>query len=60
MTELRIATAGEALMDMLVQSDGRLLPCAGGAVYNVSRALALQGVPTLYLNPLSTDRLGRQ
>jgi fructokinase len=56
---LQVATAGEALMDMIQESDGRLRPCNGGAVYNLTRALGLQGVGTLYLNPLSGDRFGR-
>ena len=56
---LQIATAGEALIDLIQEADGRLRPCAGGAVYNASRALALQGVGTLYLNPLSGDRFGQ-
>lgn len=57
---LQIATAGEALIDMIQEADGRLQPCAGGAVYNLTRALGLQGVGTLYLNPLSQDRFGRE
>lgn len=54
-----VATAGEALIDMVGRADGSFMPCLGGAVYNLTRALALQGVPTLYLNPLSGDRFGR-
>lgn len=57
---IQVATAGEALIDLIVQSDGRYEPCPGGAVFNLSRALARQGVNTLYLNPLSRDRFGRQ
>lgn len=57
--QLQVATAGEALMDMIEDEQARLLPCAGGAVYNLTRALGLQGVGTLYLNPLSADRYGR-
>ena len=60
MNPIHIATAGEALIDLVAQPDGRLLPCLGGAVYNVARALALQGAGTSYLNPFSSDRLGRQ
>ncbi|PKO78832.1 MAG: carbohydrate kinase [Betaproteobacteria bacterium HGW-Betaproteobacteria-15] len=56
---IQVATAGEALIDMITESDGRLRPCAGGAVYNLTRALGLQGAGTLYLNPLSQDRFGR-
>ncbi len=58
-TPLQVATAGEALIDLIQDADGRLRPCAGGAVYNATRALALQGVGTLYLNPISSDRFGR-
>jgi fructokinase len=56
---ITVATAGEALIDLIQESDGRLRPCEGGAVYNLTRALGLQGVGTLYLNPLSQDRFGR-
>lgn len=56
---VQIATAGEALIDLIQDTDGRLRPCDGGAVYNLTRALGLQGVGTLYLNPLSRDRFGR-
>lgn len=59
-TLIQVATAGEALIDLIADADGRFQPCLGGAVYNLARALARQGVPTLYLNPLSKDRFGRQ
>lgn len=58
--KVQVATAGEALIDLIAQSDGRYEPCPGGAVFNLTRALARQGVDTLYLNPLSRDRFGRQ
>jgi fructokinase len=58
-TDYRVATAGEALIDMVERADGSFVPCLA-AVYNLTRALALQGVPTLYLNPLSSDRFGRR
>lgn len=54
-----VAVAGEALIDLLARPDGLMQPCLGGAVYNLSRALSRQGVPTSYLNPLSEDRFGR-
>ncbi|GAA6143662.1 PfkB family carbohydrate kinase [Hydrogenophaga sp. 5NK40-0174] len=54
-----VATAGEALIDLIVESDGRLRPCHGGAVYNLTLALGRQGASPLYLNPLSADRFGR-
>ena len=56
---IQVATAGEALMDLIQEADGRLRPCNGGAVYNLTRALGHQGVGTLYLNPLSADKFGR-
>ena len=59
-TNIQVATAGEALIDLIAGADGRFEPCLGGAVYNLSRALARQGIHTLYLNPLSRDRFGRQ
>ena len=60
MTAWSVSTAGEALIDMVCQSDGRYLPCLGGAVYNLTRALARQGTPTLYQNPFSFDTMGRR
>lgn len=57
--QILVATAGEALIDMIQRSDGRYEPCIGGAIYNLTRALARQGVPTAYLNPLSKDKFGR-
>ena len=59
-SSIQVATAGEALIDLIAHTDGRFEPCLGGAVYNLTRALARQGVATLYLNPLSKDRFGRQ
>lgn len=60
MTVWSVSTAGEALIDMVWQNDGRYLPCLGGAVYNLTRALARQGTPTLYQNPFSFDAMGRR
>lgn len=60
LSPLQIAIAGEALIDLIRQPDGSYQPCLGGALYNLCRALARQGVGTLYLNPLSRDRFGRE
>ncbi|MDH0866917.1 PfkB family carbohydrate kinase [Mitsuaria sp. GD03876] len=57
---IQAAVAGEALIDLIRQPDGRYLPCHGGALFNLSRALSRQGVGTHYLNPLSSDRFGRE
>ena len=55
----QIFCAGEALIDLVAQPNGRLIPCIGGAAYNLSRALSLQGAPTAYLNPISSDHFGQ-
>lgn len=55
-----VAVAGEALIDLVAQRDGRYEPCLGGAPFNLAKALARQDVGTLYLNPLSHDRFGQQ
>lgn len=57
---IQAAVAGEALIDLIRRPDGSYLPCLGGALYNLCRALARQGVGTQYLNPLSCDRFGRE
>ncbi|MDP3228219.1 MAG: PfkB family carbohydrate kinase [Acidovorax sp.] len=59
-TPIHAAIAGEALIDLIRRPDGSYLPCLGGALYNLCRALARQGVGTQYLNPLSRDRFGRE
>ena len=56
---MRVAIAGEALIDFISEADGRFNPCLGGAVYNLARALSRQGLGTLYLNPFSSDKLGQ-
>ncbi|WP_310611818.1 PfkB family carbohydrate kinase [Limnohabitans sp.] len=56
---MRVAIAGEALIDLISETDGRFNPCLGGAVYNLARALARQDMGTLYLNPFSSDKLGQ-
>jgi fructokinase len=55
-----IATVGEALVDMIEQSDGNFEPCLGGSVCNFTLGLGRQGVQATYLCPLSTDIFGEQ
>lgn len=57
--DVRVAVAGEALIDLISDAQGMFTPCLGGAVYNLSRALSRQGIVTTYLNPLSGDRFGQ-
>jgi len=56
---VRVALAGEALIDLIASPNGSFTPCLGGAVYNLARALSRQDVGAMYLNPLSSDRFGR-
>lgn len=52
--------AGEALIDLIQQPDGRYEACLGGSVFNFCIALARLLVPTAYANPLSRDPFGRR
>lgn len=54
------ASAGESLIDLIQGADGRFEPCLGGSVYNFCIALARQGVPSAYANPLSEDIFGQR
>ena len=54
-----ITVAGEALIDLIVDSDGRLDPRLGGGPFNVARAVARLGQPAAFLGRLSQDRFGR-
>ncbi len=55
-----IVVAGEALMDVLAEPDGRLVALPGGAVFNVARALGWLRAGCVYLGPLSDDRFGAE
>lgn len=55
----RIVVAGDALVDLLLASDGRLVPVPGGGSYNVTRAIGRLGVAVSFLGCLSTDAFGR-
>lgn len=52
--------AGEALIDLIQQPDGRYEACLGGSVFNFCIALARLRVPIAYANPLSRDPFGRR
>lgn len=54
-----IVVAGEALVDLLVHPDGRVVPVTGGGTYNAARAIGRLGVPVHWIGGLSTDRFGR-
>jgi len=53
-----IVVAGEALIDLLVHPDGRLVATPGGGPFNAARTIARLGGSVAYLGCLSTDRFG--
>lgn len=55
-----IGIIGEALMDMMLETNGTLYPMVGGSPFNVARALGRLRAPSCYLSPLSRDAFGDQ
>lgn len=55
-----ITVAGEALMDVLVDSSGALTALPGGAPFNVARTIARLGGKCQFLGKLSDDAFGDQ
>jgi fructokinase len=51
--------AGEALIDLIQQPDGRLAPKPGGSSWNLARALGRLGRHVRFVSPLSSDGYGR-
>ena len=56
----RIVVIGEALIDLIQQSDGRYEAKPGGAPANVSIALARLGTHVSYAGRMSTDKFGEK
>jgi fructokinase len=54
-----IVVAGEALIDLIVGSDGALAAIPGGGPYNTARTVARLGQRVTFLGRISTDRFGR-
>ncbi|WP_375690099.1 carbohydrate kinase [Pseudooceanicola sp. LIPI14-2-Ac024] len=54
-----ILCCGEALVDLIPDADGTLVPHPGGAVFNTALALGRLGVEVGLLTGLSTDAHGR-
>ena len=54
-----ITVAGEVLIDLIVDTDGRIDPRFGGGPFNVARAVARLGQQSAFLGRLSGDRFGR-
>ena len=54
-----IVVAGEALIDLIVASDGRISAIPGGGPYNTARTIARLGGDVAFVGRLSSDRFGR-
>ncbi|MDE0591533.1 carbohydrate kinase [Halocynthiibacter sp. C4] len=55
-----ILCCGEALIDMVPDEEGRLVPHSGGAIFNTAIALGRLGAEAGYFSGLSTDLFGAQ
>jgi len=55
----RIFLLGEALIDLIQESDQRYSACLGGSIFNVGLALARLACAPVYLNRFSMDAWGR-
>lgn len=55
-----IVVGGEALIDLILHSDGRLDAVPGGGPYNTARTIGRLGVPVAFVGGVSTDRFGRR
>jgi fructokinase len=55
-----IVVVGEALVDLVVRTDGIITATPGGAPYNVARACSRLGAPVALVAAISTDRFGRR
>jgi fructokinase len=53
-----IAVTGEALIDLVVGSDGRVAAQPGGGAFNTARTIARLGLAAVFLDRLSQDRFG--
>ncbi len=53
-----ILVAGEALVDLVPDDEGRLVPHPGGGPFNAARTMARLGAPAALLTRLSTDAFG--
>jgi fructokinase len=55
-----ITVAGEALIDLVIESSGSVKPLPGGASFNVARMIARLGGDCQYVGTLSDDRFGEE
>lgn len=55
-----IVVAGEALVDLVIDTAGTVTAKLGGGPYNTARTIGRLGLPVGFLGAISTDRFGRQ
>ncbi|MDO8361874.1 MAG: carbohydrate kinase [Actinomycetota bacterium] len=53
-----IVVAGEALVDLVIDTEGNVKAKLGGGPYNVARTIGRLGLPVSFLGAISTDRFG--
>jgi fructokinase len=54
-----IIVAGEALIDLVAEPDGRLVPRPGGGPFNTARTMGRLGADPVFLGRLSRDSFGQ-
>ena len=55
-----IVVAGEALVDLVIDTEASVLSKMGGGPYNVARTIGRLGRPVMFLGAISNDRFGTQ
>ncbi len=55
-----ITVIGEALVDIIVDTDGEVTSVVGGAPLNTARTIVRLGIPATFLGGVSTDSFGRR
>lgn len=55
-----IVVAGEALVDLVIDTNGGVTAKLGGGPYNTARTIGRLGLPVGFLGAVSTDRFGSQ
>lgn len=59
-SSLMIVVAGEALVDLVIDTDGSVQAKLGGGPYNVARTIGRLGGSVTFLGAISNDRFGTQ
>ncbi len=59
MRKVKVWTLGDAVVDLLPESSGKLLPCPGGAPANVAVGVARLGESSGFIGRVGDDPFGR-